>query len=178
MGPFAVADMSGLQIAWAMRRRREQGTLPGRYVDIPDILCEAGRLGRRTGLGYYAYPEGGTGPVVDPEVTSLILKESARKGITRRIIADEEIVDRALFAMVNEACLALEEGVALRAGDVDVALVHGFGFPRHTGGPLWWASRLSRDRVETGIAAVAAAAGPSFRAGPLRAVLDEVRENA
>lgn len=139
MGPFAVSDMSGLDIAWRMRQSqasiRDQNA---RYVDIPDKLCEAGRYGRKTGAGYYRYDEAGRGQP-DPEVEALILAQSAAKGITRRPLSAEEIQLRAMAAIVNEAGLVLEDGIALRKGDIDVVLVNGYGFPRWRGGPLHWA---------------------------------------
>lgn len=139
MGPFAVSDMSGLDIAWRMRQSQAASRDPNaRYVDIPDKLCEAGRYGRKTGAGYYRYDEAGRGQP-DPEVEALILAQSAEKGITRRALSAEDIQQRAMAAIVNEAGLALEDGIALRKGDVDVVLVNGYGFPRWRGGPLHWA---------------------------------------
>lgn len=174
MGPFAVADLSGLDIAWAMRKRRATGRDPReRYVAVADRLCEAGRLGRKTGSGYYDYASSSAVP--DPEVTRLIEACSAEKEITRRRLDDDEIVERALLAIVNEAALLLEEGIAQRPSDVDVALVLGYGFPRHEGGPLWWGSRQPADRVASGLELLARRTGFGFRAGPVARVLDEVR---
>jgi len=176
MGPFAVADLSGLQIAWAMRKeQRRQGRSPARYVDIPDLLCEAGRLGRRTGAGYYAYPSGGGAPQTDPWVEQLVLAESERKNIQRRPLDGEAIVQRLVFAMVVEAVAALDEGVADKPGDVDVAIVNGFGFPRHRGGPLWWASRQGDDLVREGVDAVARAASTPVDVDAVSSVLARVR---
>ena len=134
MGPFAVADLSGLDIAWRMRQAQAATRDPAaRYVHIPDRLCEAGRLGRKTGAGYYVYPAGAKGPQVDPAVQALIKQCRAEKGIAARAFDDGEIVRRAMLAIVNEAALLLAEGVAERATDVDVALVNGYGFPRWEG---------------------------------------------
>lgn len=138
MGPFAVADLSGLDIAWRMRKARAATRdRAARYVQLPDRLCEAGRLGRKTGAGYYLYETGGRGRKADPTVSVMIEKASAEKGMTRRPFGDGEIQDRALLAMVNEAACLLGEGVARGATDVDVALVNGFGFPRWEGGPVF-----------------------------------------
>jgi len=140
MGPFAVADLSGLDIAWRMRQAQAATRDPSaRYVQIADRLCEAGRLGRKTGAGYYRYGDTGK-PQVDPAVHALIEQARADKGIATRRIDDEEICRRVVLALVNEAALLLAEGVAERATDVDVALVNGFGFPRWEGGPVFWAS--------------------------------------
>jgi len=156
MGPFAVADLSGLQIAQSLRQRwRNTGRLPARYVEIPDLLCERGWLGRQSGRGYYRY-EGGH-RIVDAEVQGIIVAESARKGIKRRKIGTEEIVSRMLGAMVVEGARAVRDGTALHVDDVDVAMVNGFGFPRFTGGPMWWARQLSRSG-RTGLAELVATA--------------------
>lgn len=159
MGPFAVADLSGLDIAWRMRQQqaatRDQGA---RYVHIPDRLCEAGRLGRKTGSGYYRYDESGK-LQPDEQVEALIVAASAEKGIVRRSLDAGEIQRRALAAIVNEAGLVLEEGVAFRPGDVDVVMVNGYGFPRWTGGPLYWAAQQDPDQLLADRAAFVDAAG-------------------
>lgn len=159
MGPFAVADLSGLDIAWRMRRSRAATRDPAaRHVHIPDRLCEAGRLGRKTGAGYYRYDEAGKASP-DAEVEALILAASAEKSILRRTLTAEEIQRRALAAIVNEAGLVLTEGVAARPGDVDVVLVNGYGFPRWTGGPLHWAARQDHARLRADCGAFVADAG-------------------
>jgi 3-hydroxyacyl-CoA dehydrogenase len=174
MGPFAVADMSGLDIAWRMRQSQAATRDPAaRYVRIPDLLCEAGRLGRKTGAGYYRY-EGGdarSGPQADPEVQALIETASAAKGIARRELGDDEIQRRALLAMVNEAALLLAEGVAQRASDVDVVLVNGYGFPRWEGGPVFWARERGEAALQADQAWLAGLSGPGFVPGDLRQVL-------
>lgn len=157
MGPFAVADLSGLQIAQSLRQRwRDTGRLPARYVEIPDILCERGWLGRRTERGYHRYEEGKR--TVDPEVLAIIEAESERKGIERRSISPQEIVDRLLGAMVVEGARVVREGTARHIDDVDVAVVNGFGFPRFAGGPLWWARQQDAATRNSLAAAVAEAA--------------------
>jgi 3-hydroxyacyl-CoA dehydrogenase len=133
MGPFAVADPSGLDIAWRMRQRLNAGSKPARYVTIPDALCEAGRFGRKTGAGYYKYEAGGRRGIADPDVHAIIAREQQKKGVVARTLSKEEIVERALAAIVNEAAKVMGEGVASRTSDIDVALVHGYGFPRHLG---------------------------------------------
>ncbi|HMS27849.1 MAG TPA: 3-hydroxyacyl-CoA dehydrogenase NAD-binding domain-containing protein [Burkholderiaceae bacterium] len=140
MGPFAVADLSGLDIAWRMRQS-QAATRDARvrYVGILDHLCELGRLGRKTGSGYYAYVDGKQTRTTDDVVRQTITKASELRGIERRSLSVEEIQRRALMAMVNEAALLLQEGVAQRASDIDVVLAQGYGFPRWEGGPVFWA---------------------------------------
>jgi 3-hydroxyacyl-CoA dehydrogenase len=138
MGPFAVSDLSGLDIAWATRKRRAATRDPReRYVAIADRLCEMGRFGRKTGRGWYLYPEGAKKPVPDPEVRALIEAESARRGIARRTITADEIQRRALAAIINEAARILAEGIARRASDIDLVLANGYGFPAVRGGPMF-----------------------------------------
>ncbi|QCG94339.1 3-hydroxyacyl-CoA dehydrogenase [Azospirillum sp. TSA2s] len=164
MGPFAVADLSGLDIAWRMRRQQSATRDPAaRYVEIPDRLCEAGRLGRKTGAGYYRYPPGAKRGETDPEVTALIEAASSAKGIVRRAIPDEEIVGRVLLTMVNEAACLLSEGVAARASDIDLVLVNGYGFPAWEGGPLFWATRQDPSWLRAELARLADLSGPGFR---------------
>lgn len=142
IGPFAVADMSGLDIAWARRKRLAPTRPPEqRYVEIADRLCEAGRLGRKTGAGWYRYPEGSKRGEADPEVAALIDKCRAEKGIQARKIGGEEIRRRVLGAMAAGAAIVVRDGVARTASDVDVALTEGFAFPKALGGPLRALSR-------------------------------------
>ena len=150
MGIFAVSDVSGLDIAYAMRRRQDATRDPTvRYVKIPDILVEMGRLGRKTKAGWYSYDDAGKRSV-DPMVTDVITKARVERGITPRRFTSAEIQRRLLAVMANEAAALLMEGVAHRASDVDVAFVNGYGFPRHRGGPVWAAD-------ETGLTAILAA---------------------
>ncbi|WP_127996686.1 3-hydroxyacyl-CoA dehydrogenase NAD-binding domain-containing protein [Piscinibacter defluvii] len=174
MGPFAVADLSGLDIAWRMRQARAASRDPAaRYVHIPDRLCEAGRLGRKTGAGYYVYPRADEGPQVDPAVQALIDRCRADKGIVARPFDDAEIVRRALLAIVNEAALLLAEGVAERATDVDVVLVNGYGFPRWEGGPVFWAREQGEAALSAGLDELARCSGPGFVRAALGPVLTE-----
>ncbi|MCW4115458.1 FAD-dependent oxidoreductase [Aurantimonas sp. MSK8Z-1] len=173
MGPFAVSDLSGLDIAWARRKRLAATRDPAeRYVRLPDLLCEAGRLGQKTGAGWYAYEGGKRRP--DPAVEALIAEDAAAAGRSRRALSDEACRDRTLAALVNEAALALDEGIAQRPGDVDVAFVNGYGFPRWRGGPLWWAAHEGRAAVLAGLDQVQAALGKGFRRGDVEALLDRI----
>lgn len=171
MGPFAVADLSGLDIAWRMRQAQAATRDPAaRYVDIPDRLCEAGRLGRKTGAGYYRYSESGE-RTVDPAVHASIAQARAAKGITPRQIDDAEIQRRALLALANEAALLLAEGVAAHPTDVDLALVNGYGFPRWEGGVVFWARERGEQALREDFAWLADVSGPGSRQGDPGALL-------
>jgi 3-hydroxyacyl-CoA dehydrogenase len=140
MGPFAVFDLAGLEIAWARRKRQAAKRDPNeRYVEIADRLCEAGRFGQKAGLGWYAYPQGKR--TVDPEVTALIEAARAKKGISPRQIEAEEIVSRLLGAMAAEGEKLLAKKIAQRASDIDLVMINGYGFPAHKGGPMFVAGR-------------------------------------
>jgi 3-hydroxyacyl-CoA dehydrogenase len=140
MGPFAVADLAGLDIGWMTRKRKAAG----RHADerVPtyiDRLCEQGHFGRKTGEGYYLYEAGSRASVPNPKIPQLIAAEQKKLNITPRDFSDEEIVRRYMCAMVNEAAKVVEEGIARRPADVDMVLLFGYGFPRYWGGPLKWA---------------------------------------
>jgi len=173
MGQFAVADLSGLDIAWRMRQAQAATRDPAaRYVHIADRLCEAGRLGRKTGAGYYRYPEGTSRQQVDPAVVELIAKARSDKGITPRELGAEEIQRRVMLTLVNEAALLLAEGVAERATDVDVVLVNGYGFPRWEGGPVFWACDRGAEALRADLEELAALSGPGFVRGDVNQLLD------
>ncbi|NEI70096.1 3-hydroxyacyl-CoA dehydrogenase [Rhizobium lusitanum] len=140
MGPFAVFDMAGLEIAWARRKRQAATRDPNeRYVVIADRLCEAGRFGQKSGRGWYAYPDGKR--TVDPAVTAMIEAARAEKGITPRHFPADEIVARLLKAMAGEGEALLSEGIAARASDIDLVMINGYGFPSSKGGPMFAAGR-------------------------------------
>ena len=176
MGPFAVADLSGLDIAWRMRKSQAATRDPkARYVRIPDLLCEAGRLGRKTGAGYYLYEAaaGNSRGRPDPQVRALIESAGVAGGVARRTLPPEEIQCRALLAMVNEAALLLAEGVARRPADVDVALVNGYGFPRWEGGPVFWARERGLEALRADLQWLAQVSGPGFVQGDPRHLIQE-----
>ncbi|MEX0277409.1 MAG: 3-hydroxyacyl-CoA dehydrogenase NAD-binding domain-containing protein [Ruegeria sp.] len=146
MGPFAVSDLAGLDIGWANRKRVAPDRDPREiYADFADKLCEQGHFGRKTGTGYYIHKDGKSEP--NPEVLQLIEVERAEKGIQTREIDAQEIVDRYMAAMVNEAARIVEEGIALRPLDVDVTLLNGYGFPRWRGGPMQYADTVGPDKI-------------------------------
>jgi 3-hydroxyacyl-CoA dehydrogenase len=173
MGPFTVADLSGLDIAWRMRQAQASTRDPAaRHVHIADRLCEAGRLGRKTGAGYYRYADSASRPQVDPAVAELIAKARSNKGITPRQLGADEIQRRVMSTLVNEAALLLAEGVAERATDVDVVLINGYGFPRREGGPVYWARERGAAALQADLDELAVLSGPGFVRGDVQHLLD------
>ncbi|HEX8740194.1 MAG TPA: 3-hydroxyacyl-CoA dehydrogenase NAD-binding domain-containing protein [Casimicrobiaceae bacterium] len=148
MGPLAVADLSGLDIGWANRKARSHLRRPGvRDCNLLDQVCERGRLGQKSGAGWYRYEPGRRTPIPDPEIEALIVAHSRAAGIERREIPAAEIVERCVWSMVNEGARILDENVAARALDIDMVWLHGYGFPQWRGGPMY-------DADATGLAAV------------------------
>ena len=140
MGPFAVADLAGLDIGWATRKRKAPHRHPEERVPTYiDKLCEQGHFGQKTGEGYYVYTEGQRGGKPNAKIAELIAAEQRERGISPREFSDEEIVHRYMCAMVNEAAKVVGEGIARRPLDVDMTLLFGYGFPRYWGGPMKWA---------------------------------------
>jgi 3-hydroxyacyl-CoA dehydrogenase len=142
MGPFAVSDLSGLDISYDTRKRRAAADPNFRKLYVPDRLVEMGRKGQKTGAGWYRYEKGDRTPHPDEVVKSVIAEVAREHGIEQRTFTDQEILHRLLLAGVNEACKILEEGKAYRASDIDVMWLHGFGFPRYRGGPMFWADSV------------------------------------
>jgi 3-hydroxyacyl-CoA dehydrogenase len=166
MGPYAVADLAGLDIGWAGRKRAAAARDPRvRYVQIADWICEMGRFGQKTGAGYYRHDA--EGRHVDPVVTELVLRASREKGILRREVKAEEIVARVHAAMVNEAAKILAEGIAQRPSDIDLVLVNGYGYPAWRGGPMHEADEKGIRAVLAEIEAMAAASGHGWEPAPL-----------
>ncbi len=143
MGPFAMMDMAGQDIGWHVRKRRRAED-PERqiYPAWIDRICEQGRFGQKTGKGVYRYDPGSRAPVPDPEIEQLIVGYSKEIGVTRRSIDEPEIVERCIYALVNEGAKILEEGIALRASDIDTVYLTGYGFPAYRGGPMFYADTL------------------------------------
>ncbi|MCH7531900.1 MAG: enoyl-CoA hydratase/isomerase family protein [Gemmatimonadetes bacterium] len=148
MGPFGLGDLAGLDVGWRVRQHREP-TRPKhlRYSSIADRLYEMGRYGQKTGKGWFRYEEGSRVPIPDPEVEQLIVRTSEELGIERRDISDEEILERCLFALVNEGARVLDEGISERASDLDLIWIYGYGFPRYRGGPMFYADSVGVDHV-------------------------------
>lgn len=170
MGPFAVTDLSGLDIAWRTRQRLASTRDPReRYVAILDRLCETGRFGRKSGAGWYRYASPDAKRESDPQTEAIIAQYRQDKGIAARDVGEDEIIARAMGAMINEAGLILAEGIAERSSDIDLVLVNGYGFPATRGGPLFWASRQPQSDIEAAIEQVEKAVGFGFRRAQMKA---------
>jgi 3-hydroxyacyl-CoA dehydrogenase len=142
MGPFRMSDLAGNDIGWAIRKRRYQEQPNLKYSKVADLLCKQGRFGQKTGAGWYDYVPGKRDATPSAAVVALIEQHRSALGFTPRKIADEEIVQRLVLSLVNEAAHILEEGIANKASDVDVVYIFGYGFPPHRGGPLQYADEL------------------------------------
>ncbi|MBA6419020.1 3-hydroxyacyl-CoA dehydrogenase NAD-binding domain-containing protein [Pseudomonas sp. 5Ae-yellow] len=148
MGPFAMRDLSGLDIGLSIRTRQRQ-TLPAEFK-LPlvlDKMAEAGMLGQKTGKGFYVYEAGSRTPLENPELPALLEAASKEQGIERRELSDEYIIERTIYALINEGAKILEEGIAQRASDIDVIYLNGYGFPAFHGGPMFYADAVGLDRV-------------------------------
>ncbi|MBO9429522.1 3-hydroxyacyl-CoA dehydrogenase NAD-binding domain-containing protein [Sulfitobacter sp. R18_1] len=178
MGPFAVADLAGLDIGWATRKRKAATRHPEERVPTYiDRLCEQGHFGQKTGEGYYIYEKGKRGGTPNPEVTRLIEEEQKERGITPREFTDAEIVRRYMCAMVNEAAKVLEEGIAKRPLDIDMTLLFGYGFPRYWGGPMKWADIQGLPNVLAAIEGFAEQDPWFWKPAPLLAELVKTNRN-
>jgi 3-hydroxyacyl-CoA dehydrogenase len=151
MGPNAVGDLAGLDVGVRARRGWKDRPDDPRFFRVSDALVERGRLGQKSGRGFYRYSGEGRERQPDPEVLDLIREEAGRLGVRRRTIPDEEIVERSIFALVNEGARTLEEGIALAGADIDVIWCNGYGFPRSRGGPMFYADTLGLPEVLSAI---------------------------
>jgi 3-hydroxyacyl-CoA dehydrogenase len=147
MGPFRMSDLAGNDISWHIRKRHYAEHPKRRKMRIADRICELGRFGQKTGLGWYRYEPGKRDAISDPVVDQIIDEERKALKLVPRKIADAEIVDRLVYALVNEGARILEEGIAARASDIDVVYLYGYGFPVHRGGPMFYGSRVGLRRV-------------------------------
>ncbi len=148
MGPLAVGDLAGLDIGWRIRQSQASLRRPDdRYPHLADRLCELGRFGLKTGAGWYRYDDGSRAPQPDPALDEIIGQTAREQGIERREVADDEILTRCLYAAVNEGAKILQEGKALRAGDIDVMWNNGFAFPRFRGGLMYYADEIGLEKV-------------------------------
>jgi 3-hydroxyacyl-CoA dehydrogenase len=162
MGPFAMADLAGLDIGWRSRKDR------GIKSEIADALCEAGRLGQKTGKGYYKYEAGSRAALPDPEVEKLIDETLLRLGRKRRVVSDEEILERMMYPMINEGAKILEEGIAARPSDIDVVWLYGYGWPIYRGGPMYWADTVGLQHIADRLSVYAKETNdPSLEPAPL-----------
>jgi 3-hydroxyacyl-CoA dehydrogenase len=147
MGPFAMYDMAGNDIGWEIRKRRATERPGMVYSKIADRICERGWFGQKTGRGWYRYADGSRKPIPDPEVEEMLAQYRKDINVSPRTIPDDEIVERCIFALANEGARILEEGIALRASDIDMVYLTGYGFPPYRGGPMFYADSVGLDRV-------------------------------
>ncbi|MBK8526550.1 MAG: enoyl-CoA hydratase/isomerase family protein [Rubrivivax sp.] len=159
MGPFRMGDLAGLDIGWATRKRRAAEAGVEMKPVVADTLCEAGRFGQKTGAGWYRYEAGRRDPIPDPVTQSLIEQYRKDNAITPRQIDDAEVVERCIFALVNEGARILAEGIAARASDIDVVYLNGYGFPQHRGGPMLYADTVGLPMVVRALRRFAAEPG-------------------
>ena len=168
MGPLAVGDLAGLDVGWRIRKEYKHLHPPGqRDLLVADRLCEMGRYGRKTRAGWYKYDETGRIPSPDPEVEKLIEDLARQAGIKRRAITKEEIIERTLYALINEGALILEEGIALRAVDIDIIYINGYGFPPYRGGPMHYADTVGLKKVYDRICHYQQQHGDQWKPAPL-----------
>ncbi len=168
MGPFAMRDLSGLDIGQAIRKRQRADLPADRdFPTVSDKLCAAGMLGQKTGAGYYRYEPGNRTPLENPELAPMLEAASQEKGIERRELDEQYIVERTLFAMVNEGAKILEEGIAQRSSDIDVIYLNGYGFPAFRGGPMFYADSVGLDKVLARVEELHARCGDWWKPAPL-----------
>ncbi|WP_421682724.1 3-hydroxyacyl-CoA dehydrogenase [Stutzerimonas urumqiensis] len=168
MGPFAMRDLSGLDIGQAIRKR-QRAELPADrdFPVVSDKLCEAGMLGQKTGAGYYRYEPGNRTPLENPDLAPMLEAASREKGLERRTLDEPYIVERCIYALVNEGAKILEEGIAQRSSDIDVIYLNGYGFPAFRGGPMFYADSVGLDQVLARIEELHARCGDWWKPAPL-----------
>ena len=159
MGPFRVGDLAGLDIGWALRKRRSAEFPDRDFSNVSDVLCEAGRFGQKTGAGWYRYETGSRHPIPDPKVTAIIEEYRRKRGITPRKVGSQEIVERCMYALINEGARILEDGIAQRASDIDLVYLNGYGFPAYRGGPMFFADQTGLHVIERALKNIAAQPG-------------------
>ena len=159
MGPFRVGDLAGLDIGWAGRKRRAAENPAAHQRVVADAICEQGRFGQKTGAGWYRYEAGAREAVQDPVVTEIIESFRKERGIAARKVSDDEVVERCVFALVNEGARILDEKIAARASDIDIVYLNGYGFPQHRGGPMLYADIVGLPNVVRSLRRFAADAG-------------------
>ncbi|MFC5547148.1 3-hydroxyacyl-CoA dehydrogenase NAD-binding domain-containing protein [Massilia aerilata] len=177
MGPFRMGDLAGNDIGWYIRKRRAVEMPELAYSKTADLLCEQGRFGQKTGAGWYDYQAGDRSPHPSAAVDAMIVRHSKDIGVERRAISDEEIVERLVYSLVNEGAKILEEGIALRASDIDMVYLSGYGFPLYRGGPMFYADTVGLPAVLAAIEKYARGYhGEAWQpAGLLRKLADEGR---
>jgi 3-hydroxyacyl-CoA dehydrogenase len=168
MGPFRVSDLAGLDVGWYIRKR-QAATRPAhlRYSKVADKICEMGRFGQKTGAGWYRYEAGSRTPIPDPKIEALIVSASKEAGIERRPISEQEILERCMYALINTGAEILDEGIALRASDIDIVYIYGYGFPRYRGGPMFYADTVGLEKVYESVKRFHQAHGEFWTPAPL-----------
>jgi len=166
MGPFRMSDLAGNDIGWAIRKR-EYAEHPPSIPNLADRLCELGRFGQKTGKGWYLYQPGNRQAIPDPEVERMIEDYRRELGLVPRKVSDEEIVQRCVYALVNEGARILDEGIAARASDIDMIYLTGYGFPMHRGGPMRYADEIGLYSVARTMREFAAGGDPFWEPAPL-----------
>jgi 3-hydroxyacyl-CoA dehydrogenase len=148
MGPFATSDLAGIDVGWRIRKGQPKPPAGERYTGrVADRLAEMGRFGQKTNAGFYKYEPGNRTPVRDPQVESMIIEVSKELGIERRPVSDDEILERCMYAMINEGAKILDEKIALRASDIDTVWINGYGFPPYRGGPMFYADSVGLPKI-------------------------------
>jgi 3-hydroxyacyl-CoA dehydrogenase len=147
MGPFAMGDLAGLDVGWRNRKSRMDKLTPRERGDtLLEQICELGRYGQKTGAGFYKYDDK-RNPSPDPLIENLILEQSKARGITRRTVSEQEILERSIYSMINEGAKILEEGIVGRPADIDIVWIYGYGFPVYRGGPMFYADQIGLKTV-------------------------------
>jgi 3-hydroxyacyl-CoA dehydrogenase len=159
MGPFRMADLAGLDIGWAIRKRRAAEFPSEDFSNVADILCEAGRFGQKTGAGFYRYEAGARNAIPDPAVTAIIERFREQKGVVPRTVTDTEIVERCVYALINEGARIVDAGIAQRSSDVDLVYLNGYGFPPYRGGPMFYGDSVGLITVARALSRIAAVHG-------------------
>ena len=170
VGPFGMQDIAGIDVGWRIRQHLKssgQTRAEGPQSAVPDRLYAMGRYGQKTGAGWYRYEPGSRTRIPDPTVDEVAAEEAAKRGVTRRVVSDDEIIARIMTALANEGAKVVEEGFAIRAGDIDVVYVNGFGFPRHRGGPMFYADTVGLPSVLARINEYRAQFGDYWQPSPL-----------
>ncbi len=175
MGPFAMSDLAGIDVSWHIRQRRVQEGKP--YGSpLMDRFYEAGRFGQKTSAGFYRYKSGGRTPLPDPEADAIIEAYRKELGTKTRTVADQEIVKRTIYSLVNEGTNILDEGIVYRSGDIDVIYIYGYGFPAWRGGPMKYAELRGLDEVLADIEMFHTRFGERWKPAPLlKALVTERR---
>jgi 3-hydroxyacyl-CoA dehydrogenase len=159
MGPFRVGDLAGLDIGWALRKRRSAEFPDRDFSTVADVLCEAGRFGQKTGAGWYRYETGSRHPIPDPKVTAIIEDYRRKKGVAPRTVGAQEIVERCIYALINEGARIIEDGIAQRSSDIDLVYLNGYGFPAYRGGPMFYADTVGLHEIAHALERIAAQPG-------------------